>query len=119
VAFLPDPKYLLYVILVIFLGLPLSIVSLLIGLKTIATPPALATLVPWRSLIVLGLMALGFIALLVDYIYWNFAVINLTTIWLKLAFRVHLIVIVFLLFEFWLELRRTRNLPPPKIEVRW
>jgi hypothetical protein len=118
-AFAPDPKYLFYVIVVMFLGLPLSIASLLIGARLIPTPPALAMLVPWRSVMVLGLMLLGWITLLIDYIHYNFSGFNPSTIWLKLAFRVHFIVVIALLLEFWLEVRRTRNLPPPKIDVRW
>jgi hypothetical protein len=109
----------LYLLLTV-VAFALSIPSCLFGLNLAPVPPALHKLMPWRPVIVGGVALLAFVFLFYRYIDAIFSH-GLTpgTIWLKLAFRIHVVVIIGSLLEFWLEMRRGRNLPPPRLEVKW
>jgi hypothetical protein len=106
--------FLILVILALLLAIPASLFAL--GLAP--TPPFIKALGPWRPLIAGGVAFLSFLFLLIRYLDGVFSSAPMT-IWFKLAFRVHLVVIVAALIEFWLEMRRAKNLPLPRIEAHW
>jgi hypothetical protein len=112
-----DALFATYLILAI-LALVVSIPSSLFALGLAPTPPFVQALGPWRSLIVGGIALLSFLFLLIRYLD---AVFNSApmTIWFKLSVRIHFVVIIAALIEFWLERRRVKNLPPPRLEMHW
>lgn len=89
-----------------------SVPSTLMSVKVIPAPPGLD---PWRALIVGGITFASFFFLAIRYIDWLFTPAP-ATIWFKLLVRLHFLALIGLALEFWLERRRLRNLPPPKIE---
>lgn len=112
-----DALLAVYLILTI-LALVVTIPSGLFAVGLAPTPPFVKTLGPWRPVIAGGVAALAFLFLLIrflDYLFHAFP----TTVWFKLAFRFHLVVLLASLIEFWLERRRIKNLPPPRIEMHW
>jgi hypothetical protein len=112
-----DGLFATFLILTI-LAMILAIPSSLFALGLAPTPPFVKAIGPWRPVIAGGVALLSFLFLLIRYLDSIFSSAPMT-IWFKLAFRFHLAVIVAALVEFWLELRRAKNLPPPRIETHW
>ncbi len=109
-----DVVLIFYVILMVLLFLA-SIAALLIALEVMPLP----ALQGWRRPVILGGASLfAFLFLFIRYVDVLFSPVA-ATIGFKLAFRLHLLAIIGLLLELWLELRRPRQLPPPKIELHW
>lgn len=108
-----------YVLFLLF-GLILNFFALLLTKRIIVLPEPFKKVRPWRSLIVAGVVFLAFLLLFFHWIYSNFnAPVNFTTIWYKLAVRLHFWALVGLVLEYWLSRRDKKNLPLPKIELRW
>jgi hypothetical protein len=104
----------------LLLGLILSIASLLLTMRMWKLPEPVKMVRPWRALIVAAVVLLGFVILFFHWIYFNFnAPENPTTVWYKLAVRLHGLALISLLLEFWLDRRHKKNLPLPKIELHW
>lgn len=104
----------------LFISLVLSIVSMLLTKRIVVLPEPFKKLRPWRSLIVAGVTALAFAILFFNWIYLNFnTTVNPSTGWYKIAVRLHGLALIGLLLEFWLDRRHKKNLPLPKIELRW
>lgn len=112
--------FLAYLLLTLFLAWPISVAVLLLDRKVIAAPPPLRPWLPWRSLIVAGLLALALLPLGYDYFEQHFyEPANLLSIAVKLAARLHVAALLLFLIAFWLERRRRLNLPLPKAEFHW
>ncbi len=86
----------------------------------IPLPVGLRPVWRWRSLIVGGAVALPFLFFLGDYVACHFQTFgNPTSIAMKIAFRVHLLAVVASALQFWLEQRKTKNAPLPRLDIRW
>jgi hypothetical protein len=103
----------LYFFIYLLLALPLSIGSLLLTLHVVPVPPQINHLLPWRSAIVAAVLAFAFLLILIGCISEDFA-----TAWLGGAVWLHLIALIGLALEFWLQ-RRGPNRPMPRIDVLW
>jgi hypothetical protein len=113
-----EPSLLVFLLLTVILAWLLSIVSFLMGQGIIPLPPAMYLLRIWRVLIVLGFALFGFVFFLIAYLQGTFGTGPYPiTPWMKLAFRLHVLALIGLGLEFWLDRRRMRNLPSPKIEL--
>ncbi len=106
--------YLIFAIVALMESIPASLFAL--GLAP--TPPFVKALGPWRPVIAGGIALLSFVFLFIRYLEYVFNAAP-TTIWFKLTVRIHVLVILASLVEFWLELRRRKNLPSPRIEAHW
>ena len=72
------------------------------------------------SVIVGGAIALPFVFFLVDYIEFQFLPFGTqASIAMKLAFRLHFLGVVSSVAQLWLDWRKRRNLPFPRIDLRW
>ncbi len=112
--------YTFYTVVVFFLALPAAVITLILEKRWLPLPAGLQGVWPWRSLLVGGLIAVPFLMFFGDYVGCFFRILgNPATIAMKLAFRLHLLAVVACALQFWLELRRPRNLPLPRLEVRW
>jgi len=119
-AFTEVNMYTFYVIVLIFVAWPLSIVAFLLEQRWLPLPEALRPLWPWRSVFVGMAILLPFVFFLGDYVTSMFRQFgNPATLAMKLAVRVHFLAVLACGFQFWLEQRRSRNLPLPKMEMRW
>jgi len=107
----------LYLILLL-LSLIAAVPSALVSLRLIPAPPFIQTLGPWRLVIVGGIALLSLLFFFMRYLHVLFAALP-ATIWLRLAFWVHFAVVLALLLEVWLEFRRLKNLPLPRIDLKW
>jgi hypothetical protein len=112
-----DALFATYLLLAI-LALVVTIPSSLFALGLVPTPPFVKDLGPWRAVIGGGIALFAFLFLLIRYLDTVFHSAPMT-LWFKLTVRIHLVVIIAVLIEFWLERRRTRNLPPPRVEMHW
>ncbi|MBM4071570.1 MAG: hypothetical protein FJ271_21945 [Planctomycetes bacterium] len=107
-------------LLITLLAFVLSVPAFLFARNLAPAPPFVKALGPWRSAIVGGVALLGFVFMIYTYLDAIFSAGGTPgTIWMKLAVRCHLIALIGSALEFWLEARRTRNLPPPRVELRW
>jgi hypothetical protein len=112
--------FLAYTLLTLFLAWPLSIVGLLLDRRLVPVPPALRPLLPWKTLLLVSIVAAAAIPLLFDSIDQHFyEPVNHIAIAMKLGARLHIVALIVGLLEFWLQDRQRRALPPPRIEVHW
>jgi len=112
--------FVFYIVFLVFVAQPLAILTLSFEQRWIPLPVGLRPVWPWRSLIVGGAVTLPFIFLLAEYVAYHFQVFgNPTSIAMKLAFRVHLLAVVASALQFWVEQRKAKNAPLPRLELRW
>jgi hypothetical protein len=111
--------FLAYLLLTVCLAWPLSVAGLLIERRIVRVPPALQPWLPWRALLIAGLLALALVPLGYDYFEQHMYGHNAHAIALKLAARLHLAALVLFLCDFWLLQRSRRHLPLPRAELRW
>jgi hypothetical protein len=105
-------------VLLLLVAMIVSIPSALFALNIVPAPPAIKALGIWRPVIVGGVALLAFLFFVIHYLNAVFLAAP-ATVWFKLAFRCHLVAVIAALLEFWLELRRRKNLPLPRIDVNW
>jgi hypothetical protein len=110
--------FLLYLLLVL-LAWPFSIASALFTSGVVPTPAFVKVLDPWRPLIVGGIAGAALLLLLIAYLPPTFSLFNPITVWMKLALRIQLVVVLGSLLEFWVMRRRLHNYPPPRLDLRW
>jgi hypothetical protein len=106
--------YLIFLLLALIAAVP----SALISLRLIPAPPFVQQLGKWRPVIVGGIALFAFLLFFMRYLNILFAAAP-ATIWLRLAFWIHFVVVIALLLEVWLEFRRLKNLPLPRIDLHW
>lgn len=110
--------YMLYTILTLFLAFPLAWALLAFDQKWLPRIPALAPVWPWRHVILGGILLVALLMTAPGYLTALFLGAPLGFA-LKLALRLHLVAVIALLLQFWLERRAPRNLPLPRISIRW
>lgn len=110
--------FLPYVVFTFILAWPLSIAGVLKDKQIIPLIPAIEPYMAKRSLIIGVLALIGFLPLLLIWIYWLFHAMP-TTPWFKLLVRVHEVVLIGLALDIWLQHRKKGNLPSPKMDLRW
>ncbi len=109
-----------YVLVTVFLALPLSVASLSLDLRHISLPPGLRPWVPWKTAVVAAVLLGGLMPLGIDYLGQHFhQTENYIAVAMKLGARVHLLAFLAAVLEVWLQYRRRWNLPLPRMEVRW
>jgi hypothetical protein len=113
----PD-LFMAFFLIIGLLSLFVSIPSTLFTVGLAPTPLPIQKLGPWRSVIVGGVISASFFFFFLRYVHFVFQSAPMT-VWMKLAFRIHFLAVVASFLEFWLELRRPKNLPPPRIEMHW
>jgi len=104
---------LIFYLLIYLVALVLAIGSLLLTLTIVPVLPQIQHLVPWKAVIVAGMVAFAFLLLLFGCLREDFG-----TIWLSTAVWLHLYALVGLGLEFWLQ-RRGSTRPMPRIDVLW
>jgi hypothetical protein len=106
--------YLIFLLLAIIVAVP----SALFTLRLMPSPPLIQRLGFWQFAIVGGLILLSWFLFFIRYIHVLFAP-ELATAWFRLAFWFHFFVGIAFLLEIWLEQRKGRNLPVPRIDMKW
>jgi hypothetical protein len=107
-----DPLFGIFDILMV-LTLAASIPSALMTIGIIPIPRGFRL---WRAVILTSLVGLAFLFFSIRFIDGVFRSAP-TTLWYKLSWRLVFLATLSSAMEIWLELRRARNLPPPKIEM--
>jgi len=110
--------WVLYLLFTFFLGIPLLVAAFLAAKKLIPLPPAVQAWMWLRPAAVMAILLPGLIIIGSNWVGLNLTDKHMTA-WMKLAFRVHLIAAVAAALEWWVDSRKAKNLPPPKVEVRW
>jgi hypothetical protein len=115
---IPLVRFIFYVILFL-LAWAVSIASVVFNAGLVPEPPFLEKLGPWRHAFAGGLSVLAFLFLAIAYLEWVFLTPGPMSISMRVAVRVHFLAVVFAFLELWLDSRRKRRAPPPRIELRW
>jgi hypothetical protein len=105
--------FFIFYFLIYLMALALAIGSLLLSLTLVPALPQIQHLVPWKAVIVAGMVAFAFLPFLIGYLREDFA-----TIWMSGVAWLHFIALIGLALEFWLQ-RRGANRPMPRIDVLW
>ena len=109
-----------YLMFTVFLGTPAAFAFLVVDRRWAPLPQAFTPYWPWVSLALGLLLGVGFALLCIEYLHANFYLhTNPITVPMKLAFRLHGLATLAAFGEFWLQRRRLRNLPPPRLDLRW
>ncbi len=114
--------FLAYLLLTLFPTLPLAIACVIFEKRWVPTPPQLAALLPWKSVVTLFLVGLTFLLLCYDYQSGLFSTglpVNPIALAEKVAIRVHFIALLALLLELWAQGQQSRNRPLPRFSVKW
>jgi predicted Zn finger-like uncharacterized protein len=111
--------YILYLLLTLFVALPLAWVKLLMEMNLIPTPDVIRPVWPWRSAILLGILAFTLFFPLIDWLRSSLLSTNLTGLGMNLAIRLHEIALIASALEFWLAQRKKKRLPTPEATLRW
>jgi hypothetical protein len=110
----------LYAVAYLFVALPVGLITFSLEKRWLPMLEGLRPFWPWRSLIVAGVVGLPFVFFLVNYIDYLFLPFGRQAdLAMKIAFRLHLVALVSSLLQFWLERRKSRNAPLPRLDVRW
>jgi hypothetical protein len=104
---------LIFYFLIYLISLALAIGSLLLTLKVVPIPPQIAHLLPWQACIVAGAVAFAFLLL-----YFGFLADSRTLMWFRWTVWLHILALVGLTLEYWLE-RRGPDRALPRIDVVW
>jgi hypothetical protein len=120
-SFLPEgaAQFLGYTILMFPCGL-FAIVAMVLEKGWLKLPPQFAPVLAWKNALVGLFLLLAFLMLCIDYLIQHFTPEkgNPITIWEKFAIRLHLLAMIATFVMLWLNLRKTKNLPAPTMEVR-
>jgi hypothetical protein len=106
------PLLILYFLLYL-VALALSIGSLLLTLAVVPALPQIAHLIPWKTCIVAGAVALAFLLLYIGF--WGEP---LNTAWFTWSVWLHLVALIGLGLEYCLE-RRGPGRALPRIDIVW
>ena len=104
---------LIFYFLLYLISLALAIGSLLLTLKAVPTPPQIAHLVPWRACIVAGAVGFAFVLF-----YISFWADGRTLAWFRWTVWLHLMALIGLSLEYWLQ-QRGPDRALPRIDVVW
>lgn len=108
-----------YVILMILAGIAFVLSPLFAG-KLLPTPPALKPYLPWLPGLAAVLILAAWLLFLAHYVHCVFiAPLDPATLWMKLAFRIHTLVVIGAWLDVWLERRQLLQLPEPHMRMRW
>lgn len=110
--------FLAYTILMLFPTWLL--VAAAFALNKAPLPPQVMVVKGWLDLAAGLFLGLTFLMLCIDYLDAHFvARNNAIALAMKLAIRLHFLAMMASFLMFWLHLRSRRNLPPPRLEVRF
>jgi hypothetical protein len=111
--------FLLYVLLLI-VAAPIVFFTILHDRQLVPTPAPLRPYLPWAPAIAALLSFAAWFFFLTHYLQCTFMEsIDPTTIWMKLAFRLHTLMVIAALLDLCLQRRKPQGLPDPIISVRW
>lgn len=114
-----EGQFLAYVLLMFPAGF-FTLVAFIFDLGVIPPQPQLAPILTWKNLVAGVFLTLAFAMLCIDYLIHNFAAAgNPIAVPEKVAIRLQFLAVLASFLIFWLELRKLRNKPLPKIEFRW
>jgi hypothetical protein len=114
---IPYYGFMAYTILMLFPVGPLIVAGFVLD-KGLA-PPQVDAFLPWKSLATALLLGLTYLFLLFDCLGSRLAAVNPVTLAEEFAGIFHFLAMLASFGMFWLHLRKMRNLPLPRLEIRW
>ena len=111
--------FLLYVLLFI-LSVPLILAQPFLERKILPAPIGLRPYLPWVPTAAAFLTLITWLLFLTHY--WRCTFVETwdpATLWMKLAFRLHFVIVVAAFLDYWLDGRKRLDLPEPSLNARW
>jgi hypothetical protein len=109
--------WIFYLLLTLFLALPLAWVKLLMEMNILPTLDFLKPVWFWRAILVGGILAVALSFATLAWLRQN--AVDATSLGMSLGLRAHFIALVAYGLEFWLVYRKKTRLPLPELTVRW
>jgi hypothetical protein len=106
--------------LMLLLAAPIVFVMPFLNKNVLPTPEPVRPLLPWAPLVIALLQLVAWVPFLSYYLSATFLdAIDPATLGMKLAFRLHTLVVLAAVLDLWLQRRKRKELPGPRITVRW
>lgn len=112
--------YIFYLLVTLFVALPLAWAKLLLEMNIIPTPAILGPYWSWRTLLVVVVLVLAVLLPFIDLFRLSLIEkLDFSGLGMKLGVRLHFLAIVGYTLELWLANRKKRRLPLPEMTTRW
>jgi hypothetical protein len=108
--------WILYLLLTLFVALPLAWAKLLMEMNVVPTLDALKPYWSWRSAVVGAVVAVGLVLAIIG---WLSLPSVSTGYGMFFGLRAHLIALIAYGLEYWLADRKNKRLPLPELTARW
>jgi hypothetical protein len=113
-----NAAFLVYVLLLI-LAAPIVIAVPLFEKNIVPAPAALRPYLPWSAVILANVLLAAWLFVMTQYVHYTFiAAVDPATIWMKLAFRLHTLMVIAAFLDIWLVRRKRRGLPEPRVSLQ-
>ncbi len=108
-----------YVLLMIVAAL-LLLATTILAKNQMLTPANLRPFLPWAPTFVAFFTLAAWLFFLAHYLHCILIdPLDPATLWMKLAFRIHTLVVIAAWLDVWLERRHLRQLPEPQVRMHW
>jgi hypothetical protein len=119
-AFSGSYPMLLFFILLLIVAAPIAVVAVLFSKSILPVPAALRPYLSWGPAVVAILTFASWFFFMTHYLHGLFMEgPDPATIWIKLAFRIHTLVLLAAVLDIWLQNRQRHGLSEPRLEMRW
>jgi len=119
VAFADGSGLLIVYVVMMILAFFISVACLLLELRWIPPPPPVASMLPWKSAATFGFLLITFFFLAYDVQQGIFVLVSPIDLGEKLAFLLHVVALVASGLELWAQSQRAKNLPIPRVTLKW
>ncbi len=116
----------LFYLISLLVAAPLGAATLVLPRLSIALPPVLQQIMPWRSAILLAVVTMGFVFLALQLTVGfdqesantgSVPILVTRTVWLKTCTLLHIVALIGYGLECWLAVRKSK--PLPRVDFRW
>jgi hypothetical protein len=119
VAFADGSGLLIVYVVMMILAFLMSIACLLLEKRWLPPPPPIEPIMPWKSGATFGFLLVTFFFLAYDVQQGIFVLVSPIDLGEKVAFFLHVVALLAAGLELWAQSQRVKNLPIPRITVKW
>src|SRR5207253_7235973 len=104
----------------LIIAAPIVLLTPLFEKNLLPAPAPFRPYLSWGPLVIANLTLAAWLFFLIHYIHCTIIEpFDPATLWMKLAFRLHALIVIAAFLDIWLLRRQRRGLPEPSIAMRW